>query len=78
MNSYTFFWDIKEQNLERRVNMVCFCRIKETNGETKRIKIKDCFWHSKFDNWVNSERLREQIRMGPKRVGKFLKLSNNY
>ena len=31
--------------------MVCFCKTKETNGETKRIKVEDCFWHSKFDNW---------------------------
>ena len=50
---YSCFWDIKEQKLKRCVNMVCFCKTKETNGETKTVKVKDCIWHSKFDNWVN-------------------------
>ena len=76
INSYTFFWGIKEQNLKRCVNMVCFCKTKETKGETKRIKVKDCFWDTKFDKWVNSEWLREQIGMGPRRVGKFLNFQN--
>ena len=72
INPYAFFWDIKEQNLKKCVNMVCFYKTKEKNGETKRIKLKDCFWHSKFNNWVNSEWLREQIGMVPRRVRKFL------
>ena len=40
----------KEKKLKRFVNMVFFYKTKETNEATKRIKVKDCFRHSKFDN----------------------------
>ena len=43
--------------------MVCFCKTKETNGETKSVKANNC---------VNSEWLREKIGIGPRKVGKFL------
>ena len=33
----------KEQKLKRCVNMVYFCKTEETNGATKRTKVKDCF-----------------------------------
>ena len=52
------FWDIKEQKIKKMCEFVML-KLKEwnqkNNDEIKRIKVKDCFWHSKFDNWVNSE-----------------------
>ena len=40
----------KEKKLKKFVNMAFFYKTKETNGATKKIKVKDCFRHSKFDN----------------------------
>ena len=69
------FWDIKEQKIKKMCEFVML-KLKEwnqkNNDEIKRIKVKDCFWHSKFDIWVNSEWLTDELVMRSMRVAKFL------